>query len=282
MSDGSPPPTETAGADVVDRPWYRSWWAVAALGLVAVVVVVAALVGGDRDPSDQEVAASRSDDPAPTGTPTPGATTTPDQPTAEDTAPDPEPTPTAVTPTGTDEPTSTAPPDPGQTATDQGEPAPVPVFGDGDQVVGEDVRPGTYRSDGATAACYWERVAGTSGDFEEIAANGNLSPEIVTIDEADTGFTSQGCGDWFTVEDTYPAVPATAFEDGTFAVGEHIEPGAYQAEGGTDQCYWERRSGFSGEFGDIVANGSTATTVEIDSSDAGFTSSGCGRWSRVG
>lgn len=47
---------------------------------------------------------------------------------------------------------------------------------------------------------------------------------------------------------------------------------------------WERPSGFSGEFADLIANGfmSTSPVVAISGGDAGFVSSNCGTWTKIG
>lgn len=67
--------------------------------------------------------------------------------------------------------------------------------------------------------------------------------------------------------------------NGTWRVGEDIDAGSYRTQGG-DFCYWERLSGFSGEFGDIITNGipTGPSTITIAASDAGFSSQGCGTW----
>ncbi|MDD9206814.1 hypothetical protein PU560_10095, partial [Georgenia sp. 10Sc9-8] len=93
--------------------------------------------------------------------------------------------------------------------------------------------------------------------------------------------STDDCGTWRTVGATYPSTPAAQFSDGTFVVGEHIRPGTYRAPGG-DSCYWERLSGFSGEFEDLIANdfGSSGAIVTIAATDAGFGSSSCGTWQR--
>lgn len=158
---------------------------------------------------------------------------------------------------------------------------PVAAFGSGTHAVGDDIEPGTYRSEGSTTVCYWERVSSFDGEFESIIANGNLSPDIVTIEEGDAGFNSMMCGDWFVVDDTYPEAPATTFGDGTFAVGGHIEPGTYSADGDPEEvCYFARLSDFSGEFDAIISNGNFATIIEISPDDAGFTTYDCGTWTK--
>lgn len=78
---------------------------------------------------------------------------------------------------------------------------------------------------------------------------------------------------------TPPAM--TAFGPGTHAVGTDIPAGLYRNVGFSDGCYWERLSGFSGEFGDIITNEFThvGQIVEVKTTDAGFNSnSQCGMW----
>lgn len=80
------------------------------------------------------------------------------------------------------------------------------------------------------------------------------------------------------------SVNATAtFGDGTWRVGEQIQPGTYQAPGG-GMCYWERLRGFSGNFGDIITNdfGSKNVTVTILTTDVGFTAEDCGTFHKIG
>jgi outer membrane murein-binding lipoprotein Lpp len=70
---------------------------------------------------------------------------------------------------------------------------------------------------------------------------------------------------------------------GVHLVGEEIAPGTYRASSPED-CYWERLSGLSGEFGDIIANGIGAgdSTVTIRPGDMAFASERCGTWARIG
>lgn len=71
----------------------------------------------------------------------------------------------------------------------------APVAGvptQGTQLVGSEVAPGTYRAAGSL--CYWARLSGTSGTFEEILANNN-GPGVVTILASDKAFKSARC-DW--------------------------------------------------------------------------------------
>lgn len=83
--------------------------------------------------------------------------------------------------------------------------------------------------------------------------------------------------------------PATTFSgEGTYLVGEDIVAGQYRARVPETSilCYWERLSGTSGEFADIIANGEAQPgapeIVTIAHSDAAFRTRGCGSWSLVG
>lgn len=71
--------------------------------------------------------------------------------------------------------------------------------------------------------------------------------------------------------------------DGVWFVGTEVAPGTYRAAS-PEECYWERLSGTSGSFDDIITNGIGAgdATVTIQPSDAAFSSSRCGGWSRIG
>lgn len=70
------------------------------------------------------------------------------------------------------------------------------------------------------------------------------------------------------------------FGDGTYIVGEDVQPGTYRTRTGKAGCYYERLSGFGGELSDIVSNEFTndSSIVVIASSDVGFKSKGCGTW----
>ncbi|MER7112303.1 hypothetical protein [Streptomyces sp. NPDC000229] len=104
-------------------------------------------------------------------------------------------------------PTTTAP------ASEVPSPAPTPpeatgtakataqeIPGDGTFLVGQEVRPGTYRSAGPADAltdCYWARLKGTTGDFSQIIANGaGKGPATVTVLATDKAFQTSGCQTW--------------------------------------------------------------------------------------
>jgi hypothetical protein len=70
--------------------------------------------------------------------------------------------------------------------------------------------------------------------------------------------------------------------DGVYLVGTEVAPGTYRAAS-PDDCYWERRSGLSGEFSDLITNGIGAgdATVTIKASDVAFSAQRCGTWARI-
>ncbi|MFJ5879189.1 hypothetical protein ACIQD1_31255 [Streptomyces sp. NPDC093088] len=74
------------------------------------------------------------------------------------------------------------------------------IPGDGTFLIGEEVRPGTYRSAGPTdntTDCYWARLKGTTGDANEIIANNSgKGPATVTVLPGDKAFQTSGCQTW--------------------------------------------------------------------------------------
>lgn len=177
---------------------------------------------------------------------------------------------TTVVPTTTTTTTTTittAPPPP----TDR----PLPGFGGGTHLVGPDIDPGRYLATGS--GCYWERLSGLSGDFDDIITNAfGDGQQVVEILDSDEAFSSQGCGRWELYQP--PAEPTPTFGDGDWVVGEQIVPGRYRAD--SQGCYWERSSGFTHDFAEIITNNYSdgSSIVEIHANDARFTTSGCGTW----
>ncbi|WP_406117842.1 HNH endonuclease [Streptomyces sp. NBC_00989] len=73
--------------------------------------------------------------------------------------------------------------------------------GDGTYVVGNDIKPGTYRSGGPqgglVTSCYWARLSSTSGEVKDIIANNATSGQTtVTIAATDKAFNTTGCKAW--------------------------------------------------------------------------------------
>ena len=72
-------------------------------------------------------------------------------------------------------------------------------FGDGTWLVGPEIEPGLYRSDGADASCRWERLSDFrhySERYIVASAIDTGSRAFVDIAPGDAGFHTRGCGVW--------------------------------------------------------------------------------------
>ena len=166
----------------------------------------------------------------------------------------------------------TAVPDPVPTRTA----GPVATLPNGTYSVGTQIEPGRYAFY-ASGSCYWERLSGFTGGFEDINANDNVSGYfVVDILPGDAGFKlnchREGGARKVTGYSDVGEVltpSSSAVPSGVYRVGADITTGRYQLNG---SCYWARLSGFSGEFSDIIANDNTdgPFIVEILATDIGF------------
>jgi hypothetical protein len=172
-------------------------------------------------------------------------------------------------PTNTAQPTNTPTPRPTNTPTSTPDPN---IVERGTHLVGIDIQTGLYHGF-TTGSCYWERLRGLSGTFDDIIANDNASGQFyVSITENDVAF-SVGCA--VRLLDPMPEPPDEFPEGiltGTYLIGFDIRPGLYTGNVGTGSCYWERLSGLSGEFADIIANDNVSGQfyVSISDGDAAF------------
>jgi hypothetical protein len=267
-TDGTTSSTPPDPDDPTSKPIYKRWWFITGAVILG-LIVLGSLVGegGEASPVAAESTTTTSAAPTTPSSEAEHTTSTSHAATA---------TTDALATTTTAAPTTTS-----TTTT----PGPEPAFASGIQVVGEDVQPGIYETsllgEGIFEGCYWERLSGFSGDFDELIANNNaVVHDVVEIMSSDAAFDSD-CGPWYELTPLEPLL--SSIPQGKWVVGVHIEAGTYQAEGG-DGCYWERLSGVSGEFDDLIANdlpGGSAI-VEISSSDYAFNSSGCGEWTLRG
>lgn len=156
--------------------------------------------------------------------------------------------------------------------------------GNGTFAVGSKIKPGTYYS-GSTNGCYWARLSGASGSFDEIRANDFGSGQrIISISPGDKYVEFSDCGSWYPIAGAGPRlskIPAS----GVYKVGQQIAPGTWRTSF-TDGCYWETRASGYGGFEDVIANdyidGRGSTTVTISSSVYAFETSYCGTWTKVG
>jgi hypothetical protein len=89
-------------------------------------------------------------------------------------------------------------------------PAPAPaaparsaIADSGTYAVGSQVSPGRYQTagpEGDTLFCYYARLAGFSGEIDDIIANDNTEgPAIVEISPTDAAFETSGCQPWVPV-----------------------------------------------------------------------------------
>jgi len=266
-----PPGAVEDEAEPVDEPptaWWRQWWVIVGALLLLLILIVALCN------DDPETGTSTTTTLAPAVTTSvPGTTSATTQPVATTF---PATTTSAAVATTTTAPATTTTTAPPTTTT---VPALEPAFGPGTQIVGEDVDPGIYETGIVTGlfGCYWERLAGLSGELEDITANGNVSNhDVVEIMAEDAAFDTD-CDAWYAL--TELPEPMTNVPEGKWVLGAHINPGTYQAPGG-DACYWERLSGVSGTPDDVIANDlpSGQAVVEIDPGDFAFNSTGCGEW----
>ncbi len=78
---------------------------------------------------------------------------------------------------------------------------------------------------------------------------------------------------------TLPPAPES-FGDGTHMVGADIQAGRYEALEPGDACSWQRLSGLSGEYRDVLADGNPQhrTIIDVLADDVAVVTSGCGTW----
>lgn len=160
---------------------------------------------------------------------------------------------------------------------------PPAVISPGTWLVGREIEPGIYRSDGPIN--YWARLSGLSGELDDILANDAFpaSPVYVEIKASDHAFETKGTGSWYKINrGTYTGNRSTSFSEGSYLVGKDIEPGLYRSANGFN--YWARLNDFAGELSSIIANAafcSGPALIEIKESDFGFEISGKTTWYRI-
>ncbi|MET9775955.1 hypothetical protein ABZ023_17175 [Streptomyces sp. NPDC006367] len=169
------PPHSPAGKPDARR---RTWLKYGVVALVSLLLGVGIGSSGDTSGDAEETADAKA-------APRPTVTVTETAPAAEA-----EPAPT-VTETVTE--TVTAQPEKTE------EPGPATSFsGDGEYLVGEDIKAGTYKTAGPEGefGCYWERAKDASGEFGSIIANNNLEGTgRVTLNKGEY-FKTNRCQEW--------------------------------------------------------------------------------------
>jgi hypothetical protein len=160
-------------------------------------------------------------------------------------------------------------------------------FGPGTFVVPSEVPAGRYIAENPAPGCYAERLAGFSGDFDDIITNefiADSTPLIVDITGSEAGFsTDSECGTW-TNQIPVRSNTAAPLGGGYHVVGDQVAPGIWRNSSSSDTCYWERLAGFTWGFDDLITNelSDAIQIVEISASDVGFNSNRCGTWTKIG
>lgn len=153
---------------------------------------------------------------------------------------------------------------------------------DGFYVVGVDIAPGVWWSQGKGARCYWARQNVTQDLIDnDIGFPGGA----VTIRPDDFEFTTSGCGVW-TMLDTgnLPALPAgqqqAPKKDGIYIIGLNMAAGRWRSNGAGNKCYWETTSVTQ----DILDNqfGPASVIVDVEPGVFQFKTDGCGVWTLGG
>ncbi|MEU9653462.1 hypothetical protein AB0E00_31825 [Streptomyces sp. NPDC048110] len=173
-----PPPMPPHTPPVQPNSRNRAWLKYGAVALVSLLVGVGMGASGDTG-SEAEAAADAKAGPRPTATVTETAPAAEAEPAATVTK--------TVTETVTAKPKKTK------------EPGPATSFsGDGEYLVGEDIKSGTYKTAGPEDewGCYWERAKDASGEFGSIIANNNLEGTgRVTLNKGEY-FKTNRCQEW--------------------------------------------------------------------------------------
>jgi hypothetical protein len=69
-------------------------------------------------------------------------------------------------------------------------------FGDGVYLVGVDIQPGVWRSNGTGMGCYWARLRNLRGEGDVIENVTGAAPALVAIGPSDLAFKANRCGTW--------------------------------------------------------------------------------------
>ncbi len=149
---------------------------------------------------------------------------------------------------------------------------------DGHYLVGIDIAPGLWRSNGAGARCYWSRLTATQDLIDNDLGYGGGA---VLIRPEDFEFYTSGCGTWSMLDtNNLPTLPAdkqaTPKKDGVYIIGLNMAPGRWRSNGAGAKCYWEKTTSTQ----EIIDNnfGAGSVIVEIAPTDFQFEASNCGTW----
>jgi hypothetical protein len=135
-------------------------------------------------------------------------------------------------------------------------------------------------------------VAGTLAAFVVLSANGSVrratASTMFPLAPGTSPVPTTRAAPSTTTTTTRPSPLPSATTipgDGVFFVGEQVQPGRYRADSGADEhCFWSRLKGFSGAYEDVIDTGMSKgqAIVDIRPTDAGFQTSFCGEWTKIG
>lgn len=157
------------------------------------------------------------------------------------------------------------------------------VIEEGTYLVGKSIEAGNYKftldEDSFLSIGYIARLSSVDGEFGSILMNSLPSgTTYVEISETDYAFEfTGGTLEKVNIEDL-PTETEGVYDSGMYLVGTEINPGIYKVENtGTFGGYWERLSGLTGSFDEIIANENIYTTgyVEILSTDVAINLTDC-------
>jgi hypothetical protein len=207
------------------KPFWKRWWF-----WIIVVIVIGAAAAGSGGNNDDNKKAEKSEDKA--------VTTTAD---------------TSKTSDKSVDTTSKTKSSNSDTKTEKPSKPSAPTIEDGVHLVGEDIQPGIYKSDGNVS--YWARLKDTSGGLDSIIANGDPSGVVyVEIKKSDKAFQTQG-GTWTKIDlNKYKGEKQDKYTDGIYLVGKDIDPGQYKYEVTGGLGYWARLKNVAGDMDSIIAN----------------------------
>ena len=149
---------------------------------------------------------------------------------------------------------------------------------DGYYVVGLDIAPGVWKSNGLSSSCYWARYDLTQDiNDNELGYAGT----VVTIRADDFEFYTKGCGVWTMIDtNNLPALSLAQQRapkrSGSYVIGLDMAPGRWRSNSLDMNCYWAEQTITQ----DIIDNhfGAGSVVVDIPATVFEFKTARCGIW----
>jgi hypothetical protein len=147
-------------------------------------------------------------------------------------------------------------------------------------LVGIDIAPGRWESDGIDDGCYWEV---STRDGYIVKNHFGYAGGTVTITESDFQVEFSDCGAFIYVDNLERSQATDANspkKDGFYTVGVEIATGLWRSTGDGDSCYYEKLD----DQQDIIDNhfGNSGVTIDVLPSDYEIHFNDCGIWEYLG